>query len=50
MHCSSAGLTPPLTNPFVKATLEGLQRSLAKPVVKKEPITVETLEATVQEC
>ena len=29
--------------------MEGLQRSLAKPVVKKEPITVETLEAIVQD-
>ena len=46
---SSAGLTPPLSDLFVKATLEGLQRSLAKPVVKKEPITVETLEAIVQD-
>ena len=46
---SSAGLTPPLADPFVKATMEGLQRSLAKPVVKKEPITVETLEAIVQD-
>ena len=44
---SCAGLTPPLADLFVKATLEGLQRSLAKPVVKKEPITVETLEAIV---
>ena len=46
---SSAGLTPPLSDPFVKAMLEGLQQSLAKPVVKKEPITVETLEAIVQD-
>ena len=46
---SSAGLAPPLADPFVKATLEGLQRSLAKPVVKKEPITVETLEAIVRD-
>ena len=44
---SSAGLTPPLVDPFVKATLEGLQRSLAKLVVKKEPITVEALEAII---
>ena len=44
---SSAGLTPPLADPFVKATMEGMQQSLAKPVVKKEPITVETLEAIV---
>ena len=46
---SSAGLVPPLADPFVKATLEGLQRSLAKPVIKKEPITVETLEAIVKD-
>ena len=46
---SSAGLTPPMADSFVKATLEGLQRSLAKTVVKKEPITVETLEAIVQD-
>ena len=46
---SSAGLTPPLVDPFVKATLEGLQRSLAKPVIKKEPITVEALGAIVRD-
>ena len=44
-----AGSTPPLADPFVKVTQEGLQRSLAKSVVKKEPITVETLEAIVQD-
>ena len=33
----------------MKATLEGLQRSLAKPVVKKEPITFEMLEAMVDD-
>ena len=32
-----------------EATLEGLQRTLAKPIVKKEPITVEMLEAIVQD-
>ena len=46
---SSAGLIPLIVDPFVKATLEGLQRSLAKPVVKKEPITVQTLEAIVKD-
>ena len=45
-HC---GLTPPLADPFVKATREGLQRSLPKSVVKKEPIVVETLEAILQD-
>ena len=46
MH-ASAGLSSLLADPFVKATLEGLQRSLAKPVVKKEPVTVDMLEAIV---
>ena len=44
---SSAGLSSLLADPFVKATLEGLQRSLAKSVVKKEPVTVDMLEAIV---
>ena len=34
---------------FAKVTQEGLQRLLAKPVIKKELITVETLEAIVQD-
>ena len=34
---TTAGLTPVTAHPFVKATLEGLQRTLAKPIVKKEP-------------
>ena len=34
---------------FVKVTRENLQRLLAKPVIKKELITVETLEAIVQD-
>ena len=46
---ASTGLTSPMTNPFVRATLEGLQRSLAKPVVKKEPVSVGMLEAIVQD-
>ena len=46
---STAGMIPPMSDPFVKATLEGLQRSLAKPVVKKEPISVAMLEAIVQD-
>ena len=39
---SSAGLVSPMVDPFVKATLGGLQRLLTKPVIKKEPITVQT--------
>ena len=46
---STAGLSSPSSHPFVKATLEGLQRSLAKPVMKKEPITLEMLEAMVDD-
>ena len=48
MH-SSAGLMTPSSHPLVRATLEGLQRTLAKPVVKKEPITVEMLEVMVRD-
>ena len=46
---STAGLASPSSHPFVKATLEGFQRSLAKPVVKKEPITLEMLKAMVDD-
>lgn len=45
---SSAGLCSLLVDPFVKATLEGLQCSLSKLVVKKEPVTVDMLEAIVR--
>ena len=48
MH-STAGLIPLHVDPFVKATLEGMQRLLARPVVKKEPATVEMLEAIVDD-
>ena len=46
---STAGLIPLRVDPFVKATLEGMQRLLARPVVKKEPATVEMLEAIVDD-
>ena len=46
---STAGLPPLLSDYFVKATLEGLRRMLAKPVKKKEPVTTEMLEATVDD-
>ena len=48
MH-STAGLIPLHVDPFVKATLEGMQRFLARPVVKKEPATVKMLEAIVDD-
>ena len=38
-----------MADPFVKATREGLQWSLAKTVIKTEPIAVETLEAIDQD-
>ena len=46
---ASAGLSSPSADPFVKATLEGLQRSLAKPAVKKEPVTVDMLATIVKD-
>ena len=46
---STAGLASPSSHSFVQATLEGLQCSLAKPVVKKEPIILEVLEAMVSD-
>ena len=33
----------------MKNTLSGLQRSLAKPVVKKEPMTIEMIKAVVKD-
>jgi len=45
----SCGLDKPSTHPYVKTVLEGLRCSLAKPVVKKEPVTVEMLEAMVRD-
>jgi len=44
---STVGLVLPTGSPIVKAKLEGLQRSLAKSVNKKEPLTVEILETVV---
>ncbi len=39
---------PPIaSSPFVHATLAGLQRKLAKPKVRKEPITSDMLTAMV---
>ena len=46
---STAGLPPLLSDCSVKATLEGLRRMLAKPVKKKEPVTIEMLEAIVDD-
>ena len=46
---STAGLVSPSSYSFVKGTSEGFQRTLAKPVVKKEPITLKMLEAMVED-
>ena len=42
-----SGLPAVTASPFVRATLSGLQRKLAKPKVKKEPVTVEMLRVLV---
>ena len=42
-----AGLDSPTYNPFFRS--RGLQRILAKPVVKKKPVTVSMLEVIVQD-
>ena len=44
-----AGLDSPTCNPFLRSTLEGLQRTLAKLVIKKKPVTVSMLEVIVQD-
>lgn len=42
-----AGVPSPTESTFVKSAVQGLQRKLAKPVVKKLPVTVSMLEAIV---
>ena len=42
-----SGLQPISQSPFVCATLSGLQRKLAKPRVRKEPVTTDILSALV---
>ena len=42
-----AGVPSPTASTFVKSTVQGLQRKLARPVVKKLPVTVAMLEAIV---
>ena len=45
-HCTS-GLAQPTSSPFVSATRDWVKRPLAKPEVKKSPVTIEMLEAMV---
>ena len=42
-----SGLPAITESPFVRATLSGLQRRLARPKVRKEPVTVDMLSALV---
>ena len=44
-----AGAPSPTDSTFVKTTVQGLQRKLAKPVVKKLPVTAAMLEAIVDD-
>ena len=43
-----SGLDPVTKSPMVRATMEGLKRSLARPKVKKEPVTAEMLAVLVE--
>ena len=43
-----AGLQPVGGSPLVKSTLEGLRHMLAKPKVRKEPVTADMLKAMVE--
>ncbi len=45
-HCM-AGLPSPTDNPLVQALVAGAHRLVAKPAVKKEPVTVEMLRKLV---
>ena len=46
---SLAGMPSPTADPFVQAVLAGLKRSLAKPIVKKEPFTVDMVKAVIDD-
>lgn len=46
---SMAGISSPTISPIVQTTLEGLRRTLAKPVNKKSAFTVEMLKAIVED-
>ena len=46
---STAGLPSPTISPYIEATLEGMQRILVKPTVKKDPVTSIMLEDMVND-
>ena len=45
---SIAGLEPPSSDGVVRSVMEGVRRMYARPVVKKEPITIKDLRAIVE--
>ena len=46
---SAAGVNSPTSSPFITIILEGLRRSLARPVTKKAPVNIEMLAAMVDD-
>ena len=46
---SAAGVNSPTSSPFITIILEGLHRSLARPVTKKAPVNIEMLAAMVDD-
>ena len=49
VHSTAGIVSPTTTSQFVKATLEGLQRLLARPAVKKAPVTPAMLKEMVKD-
>ena len=45
----AAGIPSPTANPFVTVVVEGLRKTLAKPVIKKAPFDMEILTAMVKD-
>ena len=45
---SMAGIPSPAAGPFVQTTLEGIRRSLARPVQKKDPVTIDLIADIVE--
>ena len=43
-----AGIESPTESPLVQSVLEGLRRILSKPKVRKEPVSIEMLQAMVE--
>ena len=43
-----AGVESPAEAPLAQSVLEGLRRTLSKPKVRKEPVSIEMLQAMVE--